>query len=239
MMTPTVQLYDEFQEAYSIFNGRLFCGTLPECVITLQRAAGSYGYFCRQRFVSQDGQQKDEIALNPSHFAERTVIGVLSTLVHEMAHQAQFHFGKKERPGRAGYHCRAWARRMVEIGLQPSDTGSPGGKQTGYRMTHYIISGGRFDVLTAMMIRDGFQFSWTETDSKQPGNGTPVLSPLVPPRSDGSNRWKYVCPGCGLNLWGKPNAPAACWNCKLPMPRSGSVKGNADGIGQVSNHVDS
>ena len=178
-VTPTRQLYEEFQEAYSQFNTKLFGGILPECVITLQRAAGSLGYFCRQRFVSCDGKQTDEIALNPSHFAERTVIGVLSTLAHEMAHQAQFHFGTKERPGRAGYHCRAWAKRMIEIGLQPSHTGLPGGKQTGYRMTHYIITGGRFERLTDLMVRDGFRLSWSEADAVEPGNNPPVVAPNV------------------------------------------------------------
>jgi hypothetical protein len=52
--------------------------------------------------------------------------GVLSTLVHEQAHLWQHHFGK---PGRGRYHNREWAAKMVEIGLIPSATGEPGGKQ--------------------------------------------------------------------------------------------------------------
>jgi hypothetical protein len=34
------------------------------------------------------------------------------------------------------------------------------------------------------------------------------------------NKIKYRCPQFGLNLWGKPDAPAACWDCRQPMPRT-------------------
>jgi hypothetical protein len=34
---------------------------------------------------------------------------------------------------------------MLAVGLIPSDTGKPGGKQTGQRMTHYIEPEGQFD----------------------------------------------------------------------------------------------
>ncbi len=218
-LTPTEQLYLELQEAYSVFNGRLFDGVLPDCVITLQRAAKRLRLFLPESSSSnRDGKCSDEIALNPTHFAARTDAGVFSTLAHEMAHLAQFHYGKR---GRAGYHCRQWAKRMIAIGLQPSHTGMPGGRQTGYHMTHYIIEGGVFEVVTTRLIADGFRLSWADAERNILGH-PPVSGPSAPDESDGSNRWKYTCPQCGLNLWGRPNAPAACWKCKLPMPRSNS-----------------
>ena len=33
---------------------------------------------------------------------------------------------------------------MKEIGLQPSTTGEPGGKETGQSVTHYILPGGPY-----------------------------------------------------------------------------------------------
>ena len=36
---------------------------------------------------------------------------------------------------------------MGAIGLIPSDTGAPGGKQTGQKVSHYIAGGGRFERL--------------------------------------------------------------------------------------------
>lgn len=217
--TPTKEVYEEFQQAYSTFNEQLFQGILPECIITLQRAAGSYGYFCQQRFVHRDGKVSDEIALNPTHFASRTTVVTLSTLAHEMAHLAECHFGKK---GRAGYHNKSWGKRMLDIGLHPSSTGQPGGRLTGYRMTHYIVEGGPFDVLTARMVSTGFRLSWADANfESNHGIAKPTVAmPGEPDEGDGSNRWRYTCPKCGLNLWGKPNSPAGCWKCMLPMPRS-------------------
>jgi predicted SprT family Zn-dependent metalloprotease len=55
----------------------------------------------------------DEIALNPRTFIDRTDREIVSTLVREMVHLWQFHFGK---PGRRGYHNKQWATKMEEIG---------------------------------------------------------------------------------------------------------------------------
>ncbi len=48
----------------------------------------------------------DEIAMNPSYFGVVPLLEILQTLVHEMAHAWQFHFGE---PGRRGYHNKEWA----------------------------------------------------------------------------------------------------------------------------------
>ena len=94
----------------------------------------------------------DEIALNPAHFAGRTPAEMLSTLVHEMAHLWQHHFGK---PSRSGYHNKEWAAKMREIGLIPTDTGQPGGKDTGQKVTHNIEEGGRFDQACTAFLATG------------------------------------------------------------------------------------
>ena len=83
--------------------------------------------------ASKDGKEvTDEIALNPSHFRDRSTEQSLSTLVHEMTHLEQHHFGK---PSRAGYHNKQWAGMMKAVGLIPSDTGAPGGKEVGQKVT--------------------------------------------------------------------------------------------------------
>jgi hypothetical protein len=151
---PTVATYNEFQEAYSYFNESLFDRTLPDCLITLAHQAGSYGYFRCEPFVNRDGERTDEISLNPRFFASRTDRGVLSTLVHEMAHLEQSHFGK---PGRTGYHNRQWANKMIHLGLYPSNTGQPGGRETGYSMTHYIVAEDCFPAASICPGRKGNQ----------------------------------------------------------------------------------
>jgi hypothetical protein len=68
-INPTTKTYDGLNSAFGFFNERLFGGTLPPCLITMQRKAKAYGYFARGRFGSKDGAVvTDEIALNPSHW---------------------------------------------------------------------------------------------------------------------------------------------------------------------------
>lgn len=213
-LAPTEQLYQEFQTAYSIYNREFFHGELPDCVITLQRTGG-YGYYCPGRFISRDGKRSDEIALNPVHFAARSDIGVLSTLTHEMAHLWRRHFAK---PGRVGYHDKIWANQMTSIGLQPSHSGKPGGRQTGYQMTHYIIEGGPFEIVTTKLFGEGFRLSWAQ--SKVTGAASLVTAPPSPDETDGSHRWKYTCPKCGFNAWAKPNGLVDCGTCHILMPQN-------------------
>jgi predicted SprT family Zn-dependent metalloprotease len=75
--------------------------------------------------------------------ADRTDRQIFSTLVHEMCHLWQSAHGKDYKKGA---HNKEWARKMEAIGLIPSATGEPGGKQTGRNVTHYIEIGGPFDV---------------------------------------------------------------------------------------------
>ena len=79
--------------------------------------------------------------MNPVYFKGRSVEEILSTLVHEQVHVWQSAFGK---PGRRRYHNHEWAQKMKKVGFHPSDTGQPGGKETGERVSHYVIAGGPF-----------------------------------------------------------------------------------------------
>src|SRR5262245_36708868 len=144
-MNRTMQItqteYRAFQTAYDFFNAELFGGTLPAVLITLQRHSRAYGFLAPKKFVGRSEESAThELALNPDHFG-RTDEAILSTLVHEMAHVWQETHGK---PPRKSYHDRQWAAKMIEIGLQPSSTGAPGGKETGAKVSHYIIEGAAF-----------------------------------------------------------------------------------------------
>ena len=157
-MDPTPLTYSELKLAYDHFNARLFEGQLPACLITLQREKKTYGYFSSQRFGARSGQVTDEIALNPEYFAVVPLIETLQTLVHEMVHLWQAHFGE---PGRGRYHNAEWADRMESIGLMPSDTGRPAGKRTGDCMADYPLVGGRFIKAVDELVREhNFTISW-------------------------------------------------------------------------------
>ena len=89
-------------------------------LVTLQRHAKARGYF------------------SPERFTGRTDEAIIS---HDVAHVWQQSHGTRPR---RSYHHRQWAAKMKEIGLQPSTTGEPGGKETGQSVTHYILPGGPY-----------------------------------------------------------------------------------------------
>lgn len=231
-MNPTEEIYDELQTAYDYFNKHLFDGALPFCLITLQREKNTYGYFSSDRFVSLDGEKTDEIAMNPRYFLGADIKEIMSTLVHEMAHAWQHHFGKA---GRRGYHNKEWANKMVSIGLIPSDTGKEGGKMTGDKMADYIEIGGKFDQLCDSLLHTDFKIRWSDRfpDKKkieeilESGNdeqikllenmGISINGQLVDtPEKPVKN--KYTCPECFINAWGKPNLNLFCGECNIRMP---------------------
>jgi predicted SprT family Zn-dependent metalloprotease len=207
MDNPTQKTYDALRQAYDFFNARLFEGRLPSCLITMQRKANAYGYFAGGRFGTRDGQEiTDEIALNPAHFSDRSTEDSLSTLVHEMTHLEQHHFGK---PSRSGYHNREWAGLMRRVGLIPTDTGAPGGKQVGQRMTHYIEAGGPYDRACAALMQRGSALPYVDlwTDAAAKGKAS----------KKAASKTKYTCPACAANAWAKPDTNLICGDCSEPM----------------------
>jgi predicted SprT family Zn-dependent metalloprotease len=135
----TTKLYGFLDRAMEYFNEHLFEKQLPDCILTLNRKAKTYGYHHHDKFKSRDGEERrTEISLNPDGFTGRSVEEVLSTLAHEMVHAQQYVLGE---PPRKGYHDKNFASLMFAIGLQTSSTGEFGGKPTGQKMTHYILDG--------------------------------------------------------------------------------------------------
>jgi hypothetical protein len=200
--TPTDQIYSrELSNAFLYFNRALFDAKLPQCLITLPRRKRTYGYFSPRRFENGIGQVIDEIALNPDHL-KRGDRETLSTLVHEMVHAWQHHYG---RPSRTSYHNRQWADKMESVGLMPSDTGVPGGKRTGQNVSHYIVDGALFDRACKILLDGGFAISWKSATAPE--------GEKCPPCKAG-RREKYTCLNCGWQLWGKSGGLFICINCR-------------------------
>ena len=203
MINPTELQYTSFNQAYQHFNRTLFADGLPNCLITMQRHKGAYCYFSPNRF-SNHTHKTDEIAMNPLHFrGERTVEKVLSTLAHEMVHLWQQHNGK---PGRGGYHNKQWGDEMRRIGLEPSSTGTPGGKTTGQKVSHYVVADGPFAIACAQVISEGFELHYADTSATSPKAAKKAAS-----------KTKYSCPACSANAWAKPNTSLVCGECSEAM----------------------
>ncbi len=202
ILNPTEEAYRGFYLAFAVFNSTLFDLKLPDAMLTMQRKKNALGYFSGERFGHRRGTEiVDEIALNPSTFENRTDRQIISTLVHEMVHLWQFHFGK---PGRRGYHNKQWASKMIEIGLMPSHTGEPGGKQTGQRMTHYIIDGGSYDREWQLLEGSGFTLEYQDRFANRRSEPRKI-------------KVRYACEGCSIHVWGKPDLAIVCKPCGQQM----------------------
>ena len=215
---PTQRTYKTLDDAYRFFNGRLFGGRLPHCLITMQRSKKAYGYFAGGRFGSADRKEvTDEIALNPSHFDKRSIEESLSTLAHEMCHLEQHHFGK---PSRTGYHNKEWVAMMRAVGLIPSDTGAPGGREVGEKIGHYIEKGGPFERACAELARLGLDALyvelWNDGDAAKR-------------KKKSASKTKYTCPDCGMNAWAKPEARLVCGECEEPLEAEEGGEPDSDG----------
>jgi hypothetical protein len=203
--TPTLITYTEWQAAYDFFNKELFSGQLPECVIILDsKQKRTLGYFTPNRYENEEEGLRDELAMNPARFRNRSLIEVLSTLVHEMCHVWQQHFGDKK--SLRTYHNREWGAKMESLGLMPSNTGLPGGKKTGQQMTHYIIKGGPFENACKRLLANKFKISWAEAGAVTNGG--------ISPKKKGNSKCKYTCEFCGTAVWGKPNLRLICGLCQ-------------------------
>lgn len=140
-MAVTKKQFNTLEELFDFYNLTLFDGALPPCLVNLSRHKGAHGFFAAERWrEGENGAVVHEISLNPDTMT-RPPRAWQSTLVHEMVHLWEFVNGTASRQA---YHNKVWAKKMEDIGLMPSDTGAPGGRTTGQKMTHYIIEGGRF-----------------------------------------------------------------------------------------------
>lgn len=219
---PTAEAYGEWQAALDFFNERLFGGELPNVMLTFTRRPRVLGYFCAGAFRDEDGAIAHEIAMNPVWFAAQGHIGCYQTLAHEMCHLWRHLCGGRNRKGglgAPGYHDTVWANRMEAIGLMPSDTGQPGGKRTGYRVSDYVIEAGPFDLACRELLIAGQTITWRDSRGTNlrldPNN--PTAAPGTNSGTSKSTRTRFVCTCCEMKAYARASARFACLDCDQPM----------------------
>jgi predicted SprT family Zn-dependent metalloprotease len=221
-LSPGTQAHHEVQLAYDFFNKELFDGKLPPCFVSFQRKGSRvFGYFSPDRLGSAAGKRADEIALNPRHFKNRTPVEVMSTLVHEMVHQWQHHFGRQR--SRRAYHNKEWAGEMLRLGLHPSHTGEPGGRMTGQQMTHYVMTGGRFEIAATKLQSMVPALTWFDLHAAEllPKGITETDLVAEQPMRRSGRRTVYRCPRCRKRAESDSTFFAICGHCEVPFERAG------------------
>jgi hypothetical protein len=116
------------------------------------------------------------------------------------------HRDPKGNPSRNGYHNRQWARKMREIGLTPTDDGTPTGRDTGQKVTHLIAHPGRFADACEEFI---------DTNTPELYHDPLVNAPTN--KRKAASKTKYTYPACGNDAWAKPDMNIWCGDCTEPM----------------------
>jgi len=192
---PALEQAKRLQAAADLFNRELFDGQLPPTMLRLQRCKGHKGSYAPDKFTDADGGLLDAITLNSTTAAERPLIELLSTLVHEQAHQ---YVCRVINQGAAtGGHGPEWRQVMTERGLPPIRIGST------WRMaTHEIDPAGRFAEVFAAHAAELERLPWQEL-AKDASRG----------RATGLDKVRFQCPSCGSKAWARASAELLCGTC--------------------------
>ena len=209
MSTITRTQAETLAYAFHFFNDRLFRGDLPDCMVVLHRKNGARGYHRLRRLqrpAAKTPMRPSSTKLRSIPMPSQTARTARSSarLVHEMCHLWQSAHGKDYKKGA---HNKEWVRKMEAIGLIPSATGEPGGKQTGRNVTHYIEIGGPFDVACDELLRYvHFQYQ------SQP------RAPKAPRQT--VQRIKLACPFCpDVEVRAVEGTKVRCGNCDEMLER--------------------
>lgn len=97
---------------------------------------------------------------------------------------------------------------MHVVGLHPSSTGAPGGKETGQAVSHFVYRRGTFDKACADLLKRGFVLPYVEHWSEQTSKTR---------KAKGASKTRFTCPRCEANAWGKPDLLIDCGICKVGM----------------------
>lgn len=102
---------------------------------------------------------------------------------------------------------------MELLGLMPSNSGSPGGRRTGYAMSHYIVEGGRFDLACSEWLLTAPGINWRDTRIARAPAPT-ERGAAAPPKN---TRTRFVCLTCEVKAWSRASAKLACVDCNIPL----------------------
>lgn len=215
-LDPSRRQYGSLADSFDYFNRTLFSGRLAQPLLTLNhRPACVKSYHRDKGFSFRGGPWKSrirasEISLNPRAMVGRSDMEILTVIVHEMVHLWQFQYAEK--PPRKGYHNRDWADFMEELGLIPSNTGEPGGKRTGQKVSQYVLPGGPFDLACRALLESGWRLDWhaPPDQSQVPENPAKAIKA-------NNSKTKFTCYGCHQNAWAKPSAELVCGRCNIRM----------------------
>jgi len=99
---------------------------------------------------------------------------------------------------------------MKEVGLFPTSTGEPGGKETGQKVTHLIAENSPFALACARLLEQHPAMLYHDRagDDEEGQKAR---------KQKAASKTKYTCESCGVNAWAKPTVNLWCGDCQAQM----------------------
>ena len=222
-LSPTEELYRQLHFSAAYFNQELFQGRLPSVLITIEgMQRRTLGYTRPDHFANDAGNKADQIALNVRRFHDRPLIDLFASLVHELCHVLQHHYGKPSRPG---YHNREFAVIMLRVGLSPF---GPDGKSVGQHIDQRIMPGGPFEIAANKLIQSIQSIAWFEARKQmlpsQSCHGQSRHASANARGGSGRAAFRCRCRGRGTRAWGAASLRMLCLRCQSQFqPIGGST----------------
>ena len=85
----------------------------------------------------------------------------------------------------------------------PSHTGEEGGNQTGYKMSHFVLTWGLYEKSFSELEKLGGKISWIESIGEQKKNTI--------------RKRKYIGRQYNIKLWGKSKLNIVCRDCEIQL----------------------
>lgn len=219
-LRPSIESPSEILKVYDAVNSGCFNGKLPEVVISYLQKKNVPSHFQVNRFQRARGELFHGLAFNALLMGMRSQRESMTTIGYEAIRVARHEFGPVNKvggKGTKGYHDAPMAMLAERIGLKFSDTGLPCGKNTGAKMSYYLIEGGQLAKVIDELLQTGFRINWHDRIVFQNSSPSGIQDEAIPaPKKD---RVKFSCTNeqCGLNAWAKPSARLTCGFCNQPM----------------------
>lgn len=195
-MTVTNEI-KKLENAFDIFNARFYNNELRKPVIQFyaDTKEKSYGWITTDEVWDENGNRNREINIC-ANFADRGMIDVYATLLHEMAHLYNIEHGIADVSGNGYYHNKNFKKTAEAHGLIIT-------KDSKYGWSNTSLDGEALRFVSAML-----------NDSL----GMTYRMPHKEKKTKKQNSFKHVCPQCGaIARTSKDGVHLICGDCMVEM----------------------
>ncbi|WP_052754570.1 hypothetical protein [Calothrix sp. 336/3] len=191
-ISPNLELWVSYDQAFEYFNEQLFNASLPPCILTFNAKGRSWGYFKRGTWARLGEKNLHEICLNPWLLTLDDDL-IFQMLVRCMVNLWEHTHGE---PSKIERYCSVeFTKKMAEIGL-------PCEEACGLNLKHKVDEQGRYAAIRPDAVSHFFPLK----------NQVQLEKPR-------KTRIKYECPACGFSAMASSGGKLFCHTegCNVEM----------------------